>query len=134
MRKILLICLLPLVAACASGTSRVETGLKKLKVTPTDVAVVAGIGYLVYEVAGRSVWEAETSFAGTNRYRVTLKRNRFADSGDGEAQLVFRQHAERIAATRACASWRIVEYHERYDSKLIGLQRVAEGLIECEQA
>lgn len=132
MRNILLICLLPLVAACSTGMGRIQTAAKNSNAS--DLAVLGGIGYLVYEIAGRSVWEAETSFAGTNRYRVTLKRNRFADSGDGEAQLLFRQHAERIAATRACASWRIVEYQERYDSKLIGLQRVAEGLIECEQA
>ncbi len=133
MRKVLLaFSLLLLVAACSTGMGRVQTAAKNSNAS--DLAVLGGIGYLVYEAAGRSVWEAETSFAGTNRYRVTLKRNRFADSGDGEAQFIFRRHAERIAATRACASWRIVEYHERYDSKLIGLQRVAEGLIECEQA
>jgi len=134
MRKLLLICLLPIVAACASGSGMVKPELKKINLNPIDAATLASIGYLVYEAAGRSVWEAETTFAGTNRYRVTLKRNRFADSGDGEAQLLFRQHAERIAATRACTSWRIVEYQERYDSKLIGQQRVAEGLIECEQS
>jgi len=132
MKKALVIALLPFLAACASGKGRVETMLDSIK--PLDVVVVAGIGYLVYEAAGRSVWEAETRVAGPDVFRVTLRRHRFAQSGDGEARVLFRQHAERIAAAQACASYRIVEFSERYDSKLIGSQRVAEGLIACVRA
>lgn len=123
---------LALLCACASGKGRVETVLDTLK--PLDAAALAGIGYLVFEASARSVWEAETSSAGTNIYRVTLRRNRFADSGDGEARALFRQHAEQIVAAQSCTGYRIVEFHERYDSKLIGAQRVAEGLIECLRA
>jgi hypothetical protein len=120
MKKALIaLLLLSVLAACASGKGRVETMPDNIK--PLDAAVLAG----------RSVWEAETSSAGTNLYRITLKRNRFANSGDGEARVLFRQHAQRIATAQSCSGWRIVEFHERYDSKLIGAQRVAEGLIEC---
>lgn len=132
MKKALLVLLLAALAACASGKGQVLTALDNI--APLDAAALAGIGYLVYETGARSVWEAETSAAGTDLYRVTLKRNRFANSGDGEARLVFRQHAERIVAAQSCASYRIVEFHERYDSKLIGSQRVAEGVIACVRA
>jgi hypothetical protein len=124
--------LLSILAACASGKGRVEGMLDLLK--PVDVAVAVGIGQLVYEVGGRPVWEVETSAAGAQLYRVTLKRNCFANSGDGEAPLLFKRHAERLAASQSCSGYRIVEFRERYDSLLIGTQRVAEGLIECLRA
>jgi hypothetical protein len=132
MKKTLLVLLLPVLAACASGKGRVVTALDGVKTL--DAVALAGIGYLVYDASGKSVWEAETSVAGPDLYRVTLKRSRFANSGDGEARLVLRQHAERIVSVRSCASYRIVEFQERYDSKLIGSQRVAEGLIACVRA
>lgn len=131
-KALIALLLLPVLTACASGKGRVETMLDNIK--PLDAAAVAGIGYLVYEASGKSVWEAETSVAGADLFRVTLKRNRFADSGDGEARVLFRQHAERIVAAQSCAGYRIVEFYERYDSKLIGSQRVAEGLIACVRA
>ncbi len=74
------------------------------------------------------------SEVGEDLFRVTLKRDRFANSGDGEARVLFRQHAERIVTAQSCSGYRIVEFHERYDSKLIGSQRVAEGLIACVRA
>jgi hypothetical protein len=129
MKKALLVLLVPVLAACASGKGQVLTALDSVKAL--DAAALAGIGYLVYETGARSVWEAETSAAGTDLYRVTLKRSRFANSGDGEARLVFRRHAERIVSAQSCAGYRIVEFQERYDSKLIGSQRVAEGVIAC---
>jgi hypothetical protein len=121
-----------LLVACASGKGRVETMLDG--VNRWDAAAVAGIGYMVYEASGKSVWEAETSVAGTDLFRVTLKRNRFSESGNGEARILFRKHADRIVAAQACTSYRIVEFHERYESMLIGSQRVAEGLIACLRA
>ena len=124
--------LLSMLVACANGKGRVENMLDNIN--PIDALVVGGIAYMVYEVGGRSVWEAETTPAGTNRYRVTLRRNRFANSGDGEAPLLFKRHAERIAAAQSCADYRIIEFQERYDSLLIGTQRIAEGLIECVRA
>jgi len=132
MRKIILVALLPLAAGCASGKGRVETMLDGIN--PIDALSVVGVGRLAYEASGKSVWETETASLGANRFRVTLKRNRFADSGDGEARVIFRQQAERIAVANSCTSWSIVEFEERYDSKLIGAQRVAEGTIECVKA
>jgi hypothetical protein len=133
MRKALLGALfLPMIFACASGKGRVEVMLDSIK--PIDVLAVVGVAHMVYEVGGRSVWEAETSSAGANLYRITLKRNRFANSGDGEAPLLFKRHAERVAASQSCTDYRIVEFQERYDSLLIGTQRIAEGLIECVRA
>lgn len=133
MRKALLAALfLPMILACAGGKGRLEVMLDNIK--PIDALAVVGVAHMVYEVAGRSVWEAETSSAGANLYRITLKRNRFANSGDGEAPLLFKRHAERVAASQSCADYRIVEFQERYDSLLVGTQRIAEGLIECVRA
>jgi hypothetical protein len=131
-KALIALLLLPVLAACASGKGQIETLLDSVK--PLDAVALAGIGYLVYEASGKSVWEAETSVAGADLFRVTLRRNRFADSGDGEARVLFRQHAERIVAAQSCTGYRIVEFHERYNSKLIGSQRVAEGLIACVRA
>ncbi len=132
MKKVILVALLPLAAGCASGKGRVETMLDGIN--PIDALSVVGVGRLAYEASSRSVWDAETTPLGANRFRVTLKRNRFADSGDGEARVIFRQQAERIAVEHACTSWTIVEFEERYDSKLIGAQRIAEGTIACIKA
>ena len=132
MKKMLIVLLLPLLAACASGKGRVETAINSIN--PVDALVVGGVALMVYEVSGRSVWDAATSLEGLNLYRVTLKRHRFAEAGDGEAPMLFKRHAERIAASQSCAGYRIVEYSERYDKLLIGTQRVAEGLIECVKA
>lgn len=132
MKKMLTVLLLPLLAACASGSGRVETAVNNLN--SLDVYVAGSVAYWVYEVSGRSVWDAATSLEGSNLYRVTLKRHRFAEAGDGEAPMLFKRHAERIAASQSCAGYRIIEYSERYDKLLIGAQRVAEGLIECVKA
>jgi hypothetical protein len=128
-RTLLLLPLVFLLAACASGKGRLETMLDG--VNRWDAVAVVGIGYMVYEASGKSVWEAETSVAGADLFRVTLKRNRFLGAGDGEARILFRKHAEGIVAAQACTGYRIVEFHERYDSMLVGSQRVAEGLIAC---
>ncbi len=132
MKRVILVALLPLAAGCASGKGRVETMLDGIN--PIDALSVVGVGRLAYEASNRSVWDAETTSLGANRFRVTLKRNRFADSGDGEARVIFRQQAERIAVANACTSWTILEFEERYDSKLIGAQRIAEGTIACIKA
>lgn len=130
MKRALIVLLLhSVLAACASGKGRVEIMLDTVK--PLDAAAIAGISHLVYEASGKSVWKAETSEVGEDLFRVTLKRDRFANSGDGEARVLFRLHAERIVTARVCSGYRVVEFHERYDSKLIGSQRVAEGLIAC---
>ena len=131
-RTLIALFLLSALGACASGKGRVETMLDNMN--RWDVAAAVGIGYMVYEASNTSVWEAETSSAGADLFRVTLKRNRFAESGDGEARLLFRRHAENIVAAQGCGSYRIVEFHERYDSKLIGSQRIAEGVIACVRA
>ena len=132
MKKLILVALLPLAVGCASGKGRVETMLDGIN--PIDALSVVGLGRLAYEASSRSVWETETASLGANRFRVTLRRNRFADTGDGEARVIFRQQAERIAVAHACTSWSIVEFEERYDSKLIGAQRIAEGTIACVKA
>jgi len=133
MKKALLVALcVPLLAACVSGKSRTQLMLDNLNAV--DVLVVQGIAFAVYEVGGQSVWEAETSPIGGNTYRVTLRRNRFVGSGDGEAVHLFKRHAERIAAAHSCAQYRVLEFHERYDSLLLGSQRIAEGVVECLRA
>ncbi len=130
MKKTLLAALvLPLFVACASGKGRTELMLDNINAV--DVLVLEGIAYTVYEIGGRSVWEAETAPAGGDSYRVTLRRNRFVGTGDGEAAQLFKRHAERIAAAQSCLQYRVLEFQERYESLLLGSQRVAEGLIEC---
>ncbi len=119
----------PLLIGCAAGKGRTEVMLDNINAV--DVLAIEGIAFMVYEIGGHSVWEAQTSPAGTNLYRVTLKRDRFASAGDGEAVHLFKRHAERVAAAHSCANYRILEFEERYDSLLLGSQRIAEGLIEC---
>ena len=129
MKKILLVALSLFLAACASGKGRIETMFDGIN--PVDALTVVGLGRLAYEASGRSVWDAVTTPIGGNRFRVTMKRNRLVESGDGEARVVLRHEAEKIAAAESCASWRVVEYEERYEAMLLGAQRVAEGVIEC---
>ena len=132
MKKAIVALLVPLVAACASGKGRVETMFDGIN--PVDALTVVGLGKLAYDVSGRSVWDAKTDPIGRNLYRVTMRRNRLADSGDGEVHVILRQQAEKIVVAQSCAGWRLVAFEEYYESKLIGSQRVAEGVIECVKA
>ena len=117
---------------CTTGTSYVETLGKQIQ-APDAVAITA-LAIVVYTMANGSVWEAQTTPAGDARYHILLKRALLAAGGDGEAVGLFKRHARTIAATQACVDYRVLEYEERLDARLIGAQRVAEGTIECIRA
>lgn len=124
--------LIAALAGCASGTSRLESLAKATN--PVDAAALVAVAVVVYNLGNGSVWEAATSSAGDNRYRIVLKQSPFATTGDGEAGRLFKQHARNLTAAQSCQDYRILEYEERMDAHLVGAQRVAEGVIECVKA
>jgi hypothetical protein len=124
-----LIALLIAAAGCTTGTSYVETLSRQIQAP--DAIVLTALGVVVYNMANGSVWEVETKPAGEARYHIVLKRAFLASGGEGEAARLFKQHARKIAATQACRDYRILDYEERLDARLIGAQRMAEGTIEC---
>ena len=131
-KRVSALVLLAAASACTTATSYVEKLTTQVQ-APDAVAVMA-IAVVVYHMANGSVWEAQTTPAGDARYRILLKRAFLANGGEGEAGRLFKQHARAIATTQACADYRVLDYEERLDARLIGAQRVAEGTIECVKA
>jgi len=121
-----------LLAGCASGTSHVEKLARQ--VNALDAVAAAGIGLLVHQHANASPWEVEVAPLAGKAFRLTLRRAILAMGGEGEPGLLFRRHAENIAAAQSCAGYRVVSYEERIETVLAGARRVAEGVIECIRA
>lgn len=132
MKRIAISALIAALTGCASGVSRLETFAKATN--PVDAAALVAVAVVVYNLSNGSVWEAATSPAGDNRYRIVLKQSLFATTGDGEAGRLFKQHARNLTTAQSCRDYRVLEYEERMDAHLVGAQRVAEGVIECVKA
>lgn len=96
-----------------------------------DHLVAGAVLYYAWQLKDESVWDAEVKPAGRSRYRITMKKDRLLDRGDGEAPVIFKLTAEQVAVKNKCESTRTLEYTERLASQVIGTQRIAEGLIEC---
>ncbi len=117
-------------AACASGTSRIENIFNNVK--PLDALTIGVAGALALKGAEMDAgWSTSTQDSGAGRYRISVVRMAGMGSGEGEFNSRFAGEARRIAAERACAGYRIVAYEERIESRILGSSRIAEGEIEC---
>jgi hypothetical protein len=74
-------------------------------------------------------WEIEQTALAADRYRLALRAKAIRAGGDGEAEQVFRRHAEKLARDSGRAGYLIVEYETGIESKLPFAQRVASGVV-----
>ncbi len=119
--------LLPLLlGACASGTGHVEKLADSLNIFDVAAAgaVLGGVFYLTNDPD--QGWDASATRKGAGLYHITVARERWNGSGEGDFGRRFRRTAES-----QCGEYAILSYTESYEPLLIGSRRVAEGTIVC---
>lgn len=112
---------LALLAGCANGLPNFDSPR-----IPFVAAVGAGAIYLY-----KDNWTLEEAPAGTDKFRIALKKNMLRQDGDSEASMLFRRRAGEIMAEQGYDGYRIMEYTEGIESAMLGPQRVAQGVIQC---
>lgn len=98
-------------------------------VIPVEAAVLAAAVYLVVDPLSPN-WTIEEMRLGERRYRILMRKKRFATGGDGEPLQVFRRTAERIAIENGASGYTVVEFGEGVESTVPVGQRLAWGVIE----
>lgn len=95
---------------------------------PLEGLVLGAALYLVVDPLSPN-WQIEESRIAEDRFRIALRRKRFASGGDGEASQVFQRRADQIALDRGYAGYTILDFTEGIESTLPVAQRVAYGVI-----
>ena len=112
----------------AENTVR-SIALEKPLVLPNPVGMLQAAVYFVTDPLSPG-WRIEESRIGENRYRIELRRKRFATGGDGEATQVFYRRAEQIVRNNGSAGYTVIEFGEGIDSMFPVSQRFAQGVIQ----
>ncbi len=101
------------------------------------VAVTVVAGVIAWQVLDplAPTWEIFHIKHADTQYEITLRRKRFAASGSGmgEAQYLFKRHAQSIAAQHGYGTYTITWYEEFAESGLVVDQRVSRGTIRLGQ-
>jgi hypothetical protein len=98
-------------------------------VVPVEAAVLAAAIYFVVDPLSPN-WTIEEVYLGERRYRIVMRKKRFATGGDGEPLQVFRRRAEQIALQNGASGYTVVEFGEGVESTLAAGQRLAWGIVE----
>ena len=96
---------------------------------PPQAAMATALAYVATDPLG-PMWRIEEAQLAPQRYRISLRKKRYVNGGDGEAAGVFRRHAEKIASTQGAAGYVTLEFTESVESTFPLAQRVASGVIE----
>ena len=114
-------------AGCGSGMGHVESLLREIH--PGDAVAAAGVLLLtnIPDVG----WTTRVAEQGGSRYRIAIEREVWSGAGDGEFNRRFGEAARHVAETRQCGAYLVLAYAERYEGALLGVKRIAEGLVEC---
>ncbi|MGD9787205.1 MAG: hypothetical protein AB7U30_04555 [Sulfuricellaceae bacterium] len=107
----------------------------------TPYSMVPGINPVILGVTTAAAintllpsWSLDDMPIGGDKYRIFLKKKTFSSGGDGEAAQLFKYRAEQIAATKGYNGYQILEFTEGLDSGVLGTQRVAQGIIQCQKS
>lgn len=84
--------------------------------------------YLIYDPLAPN-WELEEKKLSDDTYRLSMKMKRFHTGGSGEAMQILKRRASQLREEGGHVSYEILEYTEGIESRTLGAQRVAEGLI-----
>lgn len=109
-----------------------------LQVPYEVVAVTVVAGVVVWQVLDplAPTWEIVHIQHSDTQFEITLRRKQFAASGSGmgEAQFLFRRHAQSIAAQHGHSSYTVSSYEEFLESGFMVDQRVSRGMIQLDQS
>lgn len=93
-------------------------------------ALLLGAAVLYYVDPLAPNWEIEQTALAADRYRLALRAKAVRAGGDGEADQVFRRHAEKLARESGRETYLILEYQAGIESKLPFAHRVASGVVQ----
>ncbi|UCH48434.1 MAG: hypothetical protein JSU95_01035 [Betaproteobacteria bacterium] len=106
---------------------------------PYEVAAVTVVaGVIAWQVLDplAPTWEIFHIKHADTQYEITLRRKRFPTSGSGmgEAQHLFKRHAQSIAAQHGYSSYTITSYEEFTESEFMVDRRVGRGTIRLDHS
>lgn len=129
---------------CGCNTAKPFIPDKVVNVSPSlqvpyeVVAVTVVAGVVVWQVLDplAPTWEIVHIQHSDTQFEITLRRKQFAASGSGmgEAQFLFRRHAQSIAAQHGHSSYTVSFYEEFLESGFMVDQRVSRGMIQLDQS
>lgn len=119
---------LVMLAACSSnGTTPLTLGMNTTLKWNVALGAAAAI-YLIYDPLAPN-WELEEAKLSDDTYRLSMKMKRFHTGGSGEAMQILKRRATQLREEGGHVNYEILEYTEGIESRTLGAQRVAEGLI-----
>jgi hypothetical protein len=102
------------------------------------VAVTVIAGVIAWQVLDplAPTWEIFHIKHADTQYEITLRRKRFPTSGSGmgEAQHLFKRHAQSIAAQHGYSNYTITWYEEFTESAFLVDRRVTRGTIRLDHS
>ncbi len=119
---------LMLLSGCSTnGTTPFTVGLNTTMKWNVALGAAAAI-YLIYDPLAPN-WELEEAKLSDDTYRLSMKMKRFHTGGAGEALQILKRRAVQLREEGGHAAYEILEYTEGVESRTLGAQRVAEGLV-----
>ena len=125
-RNVILLLLLGL-AACGGIATNGAPGTNGI--VAAEALVLGAVIYYVVDPLSPN-WQIEEARMGDNRFRISLRKKRFATGGDGEATQLFYRRAEQIVRENGYAGYTVLEFGEGVESTVPIAQRVAQGVIQ----
>lgn len=129
------------VAITATGLTACQTTVNELANATDDAVlnystrnlmVIGAVGAAAWYVIDPAApnWEVARTQLTPTRYRIELRMKRFHAGGEGEAEPIFKRHAEDTAEDLGAGEFRLLSYNEGIDSETAVPRRWARGVIE----
>ena len=121
-----LLCILTLLMAmittsgCSSAKSFVGSGY--------GLAAALAVGYWVIDPKAPN-WNVHMDTMDNNQYAIQLRTKNFANSGLGEARMIFSNAAQQLVSQERALGYEIISYEEGLESDFLGGRRYARGII-----
>lgn len=124
-------------AGCQSTLVEVSDSARSVaSLGPTPLLTLGALGAAAYYVVDPLApnWEVAQTQLEDSRIRIDMRLKRFHSGGEGEAQLIFKRHAEELALTRGHGEYKLLAYSEGIDSEITGPRRWTRGVIDLTPA
>ncbi len=153
MKKMLLMFLGFLVAACSTGNGGFTAGglpvfgtplipSGAIAISPQKTysletlamgAAVVGLIYVVYDPLAPN-WSLEEKALNDDTYHLAMHAKSFRTGGDGESIMILKRRALQLQREKGYASYRILDYSEGVESSTPFTRRFSEGTIHLVRA
>jgi len=104
--------------------------LSKSLSIPAEALVLGAVVYFTVDPLSPN-WQIEETRMEGNRFRISLRKKRFATGGDGEAEQIFYRRAERIVRENGYTGYAVLEFTEGVESTVPIARRVSQGVIQA---